>query len=226
MASAPQYGLFSNLTSHAIFWGDLADLSPELMAHYKRWFAWVKTQRAHSDFYRWYQVSNIFPAPDGVSSRDYRHAIPAARYGITPMGIHAPAFDPVSDHPGGFWDGVARLDERGEGPIFLFRPDGCVTAFFQLRIPWIERNARYRVEDVTESRELGTFGGDELIERGIEVYIPEAASAKVIVMIMLVSNNRKIMRDKTNGPVSNTLGWLTTICMTIAAIALLLTLGK
>ena len=182
MASAPQYGLFSNLTSHAIFWGDLADLSPELMAHYKRWFAWVKTQRAHSDFYRWYQVSNIFPAPDGVSSRDYRHAIPAARYGVTPMGIHAPAFDPVSDRPGGFWDGVARLDERGEGPIFIFRPDGCATAFFQLRIPWIERNARYRVEDVTESRELGAFGGDELIERGIEVYIPQAASAKVIVM--------------------------------------------
>ncbi len=180
--NAPHYGIFSTFTSHGLFWGDLAQLDEESRSHYKRWLAWAKAQRAYSDFYRYYQVSNIFPPPDGVSSRDYRHAIPAARYGVAPLGIHPPAFEPVAEHPGEFWDGVARLDQRGEGPIFLFRPGACMAAFFQLRIPWVQRGARYRLTDVTAERELGVFAGEELIERGVELHIAEPASAKVIVL--------------------------------------------
>jgi Mn2+/Fe2+ NRAMP family transporter len=41
-------------------------------------------------------------------------------------------------------------------------------------------------------------------------------------MIMLISNDRQIMKSKANGPVSQVLGWLTTMAMTIAAIALAL----
>lgn len=48
----------------------------------------------------------------------------------------------------------------------------------------------------------------------------------LLVMIMLIGNNRSIMKNKVNGPVSNTLGWITTIAMSIAAAALLLTLGR
>ncbi len=180
--SAPHYGLFSALTAHGGFWGNLAELDEETRAHYRRWFAWAKAERAHGDFYRHYRVSNVFPVPDGVSSRDYRHAIPAERYGIPPAGIHPLAFDPTAEAPGGFWDGVARLDEHGEGPIFLFRPAGSGDAFFQLRIPWVERNANYRVEDVAESRVVGTFPGDTLIDRGIEINIPQPARAKVLVL--------------------------------------------
>ena len=51
------------------------------------------------------------------------------------------------------------------------------------------------------------------------------AAPPLLFIIMLVSNNRKIMQDKTNGRVSNILGWLTTVCMTIAAAALLWTLA-
>lgn len=47
----------------------------------------------------------------------------------------------------------------------------------------------------------------------------------LLVMIMLISNNRSIMKSKVNRRVSNTLGWITTIAMGIAAAALLLTLG-
>jgi NRAMP (natural resistance-associated macrophage protein)-like metal ion transporter len=47
----------------------------------------------------------------------------------------------------------------------------------------------------------------------------------LLVMIMLIGNNRSIMKSKVNGRVSNTLGWITTIAMSIAAVALLLTLG-
>jgi NRAMP (natural resistance-associated macrophage protein)-like metal ion transporter len=47
----------------------------------------------------------------------------------------------------------------------------------------------------------------------------------LLVMIMLIANNRSIMKSKVNGRVSNTLGWITTIAMSIAAVALLLTLG-
>jgi NRAMP (natural resistance-associated macrophage protein)-like metal ion transporter len=47
----------------------------------------------------------------------------------------------------------------------------------------------------------------------------------LLVMIMLIGKNRSIMKSKVNGRVSNTLGWITTIAMSIAAMALLLTLG-
>ena len=44
----------------------------------------------------------------------------------------------------------------------------------------------------------------------------------LLFMIMLISNNRKIMQNKTNGRFSNILGWITTIAMGVAAIALAL----
>ncbi len=47
----------------------------------------------------------------------------------------------------------------------------------------------------------------------------------LLVMIMLIGNNRKIMRDKVNGRVSNIIGWIATIFMTAAAIALLVLLA-
>ena len=180
--TAPYYGMFSALSAHGVFWGNLAFLDEKTRAYYRRWFAWAKEQRAYSDFYRYYQVSNVFPVPDGISSRDYRHAIPSQRYGVVPLGIHPPGFEPLSEHPGGIWDGVARLDARGEGPIFLFRPASSWAAFFQLRIPWVERDTRYRLTDATAERDLGVFSGEELIERGVEIEIEETASAKVILL--------------------------------------------
>jgi NRAMP (natural resistance-associated macrophage protein)-like metal ion transporter len=47
----------------------------------------------------------------------------------------------------------------------------------------------------------------------------------LLFMIMLISSNRSIMNSKVNGSVSNALGWTTTIAMSMAAMALLLTLG-
>ncbi len=47
----------------------------------------------------------------------------------------------------------------------------------------------------------------------------------LLLMIMLISNNQKIMKNKVNGPASNAMGWITTIAMSIAALALLLSLG-
>jgi NRAMP (natural resistance-associated macrophage protein)-like metal ion transporter len=46
----------------------------------------------------------------------------------------------------------------------------------------------------------------------------------LLFMIMLISNNRRIMRDRVNGRVSNVLGWTVTALMTLAAAALLFTL--
>ncbi len=44
----------------------------------------------------------------------------------------------------------------------------------------------------------------------------------LLLMIMLISTNPKIMKDRVNGLVSNLLGWITTMALTIAAIALFL----
>ena len=47
----------------------------------------------------------------------------------------------------------------------------------------------------------------------------------LLVMIMLIGNNRSIMKSRVNRGMSNTLGWIATIAMSIAAGALLLMLG-
>jgi Mn2+/Fe2+ NRAMP family transporter len=48
----------------------------------------------------------------------------------------------------------------------------------------------------------------------------------LIVVIMLVSNNKKIMGERTNGPLTNILGWATAAIMFAAALGMFLTWGK
>jgi len=48
----------------------------------------------------------------------------------------------------------------------------------------------------------------------------------LLVVIMLVANNKKVMGDKVNGLWTNILGWATAVVMFAAAIALVLTWGK
>ena len=48
----------------------------------------------------------------------------------------------------------------------------------------------------------------------------------LLVVVMLIANNKRVMLDRTNGVWSNALGWLTTSVMAVAAVALFLTLGK
>ena len=48
----------------------------------------------------------------------------------------------------------------------------------------------------------------------------------LMVLIMLVANNREIMGERTNGAAINVLGWMATLAMFGAAIALVLTWGK
>jgi NRAMP (natural resistance-associated macrophage protein)-like metal ion transporter len=47
-------------------------------------------------------------------------------------------------------------------------------------------------------------------------------SPPLLLMLMLITNNRRIMGKRVNGRLSNTIGWLTTLAMTVAAAALLL----
>ncbi len=45
----------------------------------------------------------------------------------------------------------------------------------------------------------------------------------LLVVIMLVANNRRIMGNRVNGRWSNILGWTTTVVMFVAAVGLVLT---
>jgi NRAMP (natural resistance-associated macrophage protein)-like metal ion transporter len=48
----------------------------------------------------------------------------------------------------------------------------------------------------------------------------------LMVVIMLISNNRSVMGNRTNGVLTNVLGWIATILMFAAALALVLTWGN
>ena len=48
----------------------------------------------------------------------------------------------------------------------------------------------------------------------------------ILVVVMLVANNKSVLGKHVNGPVSNATGWATTVAMSAAAIALALTWGQ
>jgi Mn2+/Fe2+ NRAMP family transporter len=48
----------------------------------------------------------------------------------------------------------------------------------------------------------------------------------VLVVLMLIANNKKIMGEHVNGPLLNILGWTTTAAMSLAAVALFVFWGK
>ena len=48
-------------------------------------------------------------------------------------------------------------------------------------------------------------------------------AAPILVLVMLLANNRKIMGERTNGRWLNVFGWATTLVVGVAAIALVVT---
>ena len=48
-------------------------------------------------------------------------------------------------------------------------------------------------------------------------------AAPLLVLVMLVSNSRAAMGERTNGRLLNVVGWVTTIVMSVAGIALIVT---
>ena len=47
----------------------------------------------------------------------------------------------------------------------------------------------------------------------------------LLVVLMLMANNPRVMGERVNGPLTNVLGWATTLTMAAAAIALVVTWG-
>ena len=45
----------------------------------------------------------------------------------------------------------------------------------------------------------------------------------LLLLVMLVSNDRMVMGERTNGRLLNVVGWATTLIMAVAALALLVT---
>lgn len=45
----------------------------------------------------------------------------------------------------------------------------------------------------------------------------------LLALVMVVSGDRLIMGDRTNGPIIRVIGWLTAIVMAVAALALIVT---
>lgn len=46
-------------------------------------------------------------------------------------------------------------------------------------------------------------------------------AAPLLILVMLVSNDRKVMGERTNGRLLNVVGWATTVTMSVAAVALI-----
>jgi Mn2+/Fe2+ NRAMP family transporter len=79
---------------------------------------------------------------------------------------------------------------------------------------------------------IGTIAGTALTLTHIDpvqllivsAFINGLAAAPFLIIVMLISGDRKLMGDNTNGRLSTSLGWLTVALMTAAAAASLITL--
>jgi Mn2+/Fe2+ NRAMP family transporter len=73
---------------------------------------------------------------------------------------------------------------------------------------------------------LGTIGGTALTLTHVDpvqllvvsAFINGVAAAPFLVLVMLISGNRKLMGDHANGRLASTLGWLTAALMAVAAV--------
>ena len=78
------------------------------------------------------------------------------------------------------WDGVAKVNEQGEGPIFFFRPENSDTEVQNFKIKWVNENKMYSIFDVNLNKDLGNVYGKDLIEHGMDITIKEKPGTKVI----------------------------------------------
>ncbi|HCX28954.1 MAG TPA: iron transporter [Blastocatellia bacterium] len=137
----------------------------------------------------------------------------------------------------------------GEGAYFLLAV-GLIGAGF-LTVPILTGSSAYAVAEAFR----GKYGFDQKPQRAKLFYGVIAASTLVgmlinflginpisalfwtavingflapplLVVIMLIANNRKVMGDRVNGRWVNLLGWATTVIMFAAAIGLILTWGQ
>jgi Mn2+/Fe2+ NRAMP family transporter len=80
---------------------------------------------------------------------------------------------------------------------------------------------------------LGTVGGTALSLLNVNpikllvfvAVINGVIAAPLLIIVLLISNNRRLMGDYVNGHVANILGWFTCGLMTVASIALFATGG-
>ncbi|QGQ99408.1 alpha-galactosidase [Paenibacillus psychroresistens] len=166
-AAAEQYGFWSALLSHGLYYGDLRKLSVAQKKHYQKWIAWVKAYRSELDFYAYSKVSNIFDAPDTPDHVDRRFN----RYSFYEAGRVA--------SQAARWDGTAKLNNEGEGLILIFRPSTCSIEESFIPFPWMRKNRSYQIVDVLAEKIMGSYMGDELCT-GITLKMPLAQSVLVL----------------------------------------------
>ncbi len=163
---AKSYGFWSALLAHGLYYGDLRQLSEEDKAHYRYWIDWVKSYRGKLDVYDFFRVSDSLRAPDCREHADRR-------------------YEPYSTEGGrvasasGIWDGAAKVSEKGEGWVFLFRPETSGLKEETVRFPWVDASGTYRLLDVLGHEEIGVLTGEEL-QRGLMLAIPDAPGVLVV----------------------------------------------
>lgn len=78
------------------------------------------------------------------------------------------------------WDGVAKVNDQGEGPIFFFRPENSDIRVKNFKIKWVNENKMYSIFDVNLNKNLVKISGKDLIKYGVDIIINEKPGVKVI----------------------------------------------
>lgn len=73
---------------------------------------------------------------------------------------------------------------------------------------------------------FNVFGINSMTALFWSAIINGVVAPPVLFLIMLMANNKDVMGKRTNGILTNILGWTSTVVMSVAAVALLLTMGK
>jgi alpha-galactosidase len=160
-----EYGFWSALLSHGLYYGDLRKLTEKQRNHYRKWIKWVKDYRTRNDFYEYHSVSNVLSMPDAPNHRDRR------------LYPHDESLGRVKAQ-GRAWDGAAKLNDQGEGLILLFRPANAPLEYI-LQMPWMLSDRLYEVNDVLAETLMGAYEGKQL-NNGLKTRIREAPGVLVL----------------------------------------------
>jgi hypothetical protein len=168
-ALSQEYGFWSALTSHGLYYGDLRKISTEALMQYKKWIGWVKDYRKQLDFLAYHKVSDTFRVSDAPDHVDRRYH-PYSFYEAGRVKSYAKE-----------WDGVAKLNDEGEGIIIVFRPEHSGKQKQTFPLPWMLPKEKYLVHDVLNDSMIGTFLGSRLQE-GLAMHIPNQPGVLVLQM--------------------------------------------
>lgn len=67
------------------------------------------------------------------------------------------------------WDGIAKLNDEGEGVIIIFRPENNNENYKTFKLPWLKDNREYKLKNINKDKDMGMYNSETLKSKGLKI---------------------------------------------------------